>query len=128
MGALAGLAKSELLDRAKQERQLKLQAMTARLSPWTGLRPQNVEEPDTGNAVIQGAIAGDVFRTQNESDSLRKQLVDSQIAANRAAALRATMGTGQSGWSAVPQASSDSFYRYTPSPLDPNIYAPMGSL
>lgn len=57
---LAGgmIAKNQLIDKPKEERERKLQAITAQYSPWTGMTPQAVKETSAMEAGLQGAGAG----------------------------------------------------------------------
>jgi hypothetical protein len=58
VGALGGVAKSELIDRPKEKRDRKLQAETARYSPWTGLRAGAVNEADPLASALSFGTAG----------------------------------------------------------------------
>jgi hypothetical protein len=58
IGAGTGLAKWGLVDRPREERQRKLAAETARLSPWTGLKPSAVQESDLLGNLMQGGSTG----------------------------------------------------------------------
>jgi hypothetical protein len=53
-----GLAKSELIDRPKEERQRKVAAETLRWSPWTGITPAGIKEADPFGSALQGAAVG----------------------------------------------------------------------
>lgn len=57
---LAGgmIAKNQLVDKPKEERERKLQAITAQYSPWTGMTPQAVKETSALDAGLQGAATG----------------------------------------------------------------------
>lgn len=57
---LAGgmIAKQQLVDKPREERQRKLQAITAQYSPWTGMTPQAVQESSPFEAGLQGAASG----------------------------------------------------------------------
>lgn len=58
IAALAGLAKSEAIDRPKEKRQRKLAAETTRLSPWTGMRAAPVQEADPFGSALQFGVTG----------------------------------------------------------------------
>lgn len=53
-----GLAKSELIDRPREERQRKQAAITARWSPWTGMSPGQIQEADPFGSALQGGLTG----------------------------------------------------------------------
>ncbi len=56
IGAGAGILKSEVVDKPKEERQRKLAAATQRLNPWTGLKANPIQEADPfGSALKYGA-------------------------------------------------------------------------
>lgn len=57
----AGLLKSELVDRPREERQRQQAAVTARWSPWTNMAPNQVREADPFGAALQGGITGAVM-------------------------------------------------------------------
>lgn len=65
VGVGTGVAKSELVDRPKEDRQRKLAAATQRYSPWTGLKAQPVQEADPFGSALQGGMAGATFAQQN---------------------------------------------------------------
>ena len=54
----AGLLKSELVDRPREERQRKQAAITARWSPWTGMAPGQIQEADPFGSALQGGLTG----------------------------------------------------------------------
>jgi hypothetical protein len=57
-GAGFGIAKSELVDRPNEARDREIQAVTAALSPWTGLKAAPVKEANWQEAALGGAQAG----------------------------------------------------------------------
>lgn len=57
-GMGAGLLKSELVDRPQADRQRKLAATTAALSPWTGMTPTMPQEANPLGSIMQGGLAG----------------------------------------------------------------------
>lgn len=75
-GLLAGggLLKSMTLDRAKEDRQRKLAAETARYSPWTGMTPGAIEEADPFGSALQfgttGAMLGQGIQNQQFQSDL----------------------------------------------------------
>jgi hypothetical protein len=58
LGGGMGLLKSELVDRPQADRQRKLAATTAALSPWTGMTPEMPQEANAFGSVMQGGLAG----------------------------------------------------------------------
>jgi hypothetical protein len=60
----AGLLKSELLDRPREERQRELAATTARWSPWTGMAPNAIQGADPFGSALEGATAGAMMGQQ----------------------------------------------------------------
>lgn len=59
-GAGLGLLKGSK-DEAAANRDRMLQSVTARYSPWTGMKPTAVKEGDAFGAASQGALAGAQF-------------------------------------------------------------------
>ena len=57
-GMGAGLLKSELVDKPQADRQRKLAATTAALSPWTGMTPTMPQEANPLGSMMQGGLAG----------------------------------------------------------------------
>lgn len=51
-------AKSELIDRPKEQRQRKMEAAKARWSPWTGIAPDAIKEADPFGSALQGGLTG----------------------------------------------------------------------
>ena len=58
IGAGVGTLKSLIFDAPRASRQNKLAVETIRYSPWTGMLPQAVEEPNYFGSAIQGAALG----------------------------------------------------------------------
>ena len=54
----AGLLKGLTIDKAKEDRQRKLAAETARYSPWTNMVPGAVNEADPFGSALQGGFTG----------------------------------------------------------------------
>lgn len=70
IGAGVGLAKSELIDRPKEERQRKQAAITARWSPWTGMAPGAIQEADPfGSALTTGVTGAMLGQNQQAVDA-----------------------------------------------------------
>lgn len=80
-GAGAGLFKSLVFDKPKEERDRKLQALTALYSPWTGQKPHQVQEADTfGNLLkygMTGATLGQSLNRDAASEEYQKRYLDS---------------------------------------------------
>ena len=62
----AGLLKSELIDRPREERQRKQAAITTRWSPWTGMAPGAIQEADPFAAALEGGLTGAVLSQQQQ--------------------------------------------------------------
>ncbi len=60
LGAAAGLAKSELVDKPAARKKNQLLADTQRLSPWTGMKPDPmaIEQPSSVGGALGGAGMG----------------------------------------------------------------------
>lgn len=58
IAAAIGLAKSEMVDKPKEDRQRKLAAETQRNSPWTGLKAGNIQEADPWGTAMQYGATG----------------------------------------------------------------------
>ena len=72
IGGGAGLLKSELIDRPKEERQRKQAAITARWSPWTGMAPGPIQEADPFGSALQGGLAGAMIGQANQGAGAAK--------------------------------------------------------
>lgn len=117
--AAAGALKGMTIDRAKEDRQRKLAAETARYSPWTGMAPGQVQEADPFGSAMQfgmaGAGLGQNIQSMNASQAFQDKFganLDAQTALlNRGAQVpwqstmqpsRASLGNsydfGYSGW------------------------------
>lgn len=64
----AGLLKSELVDKPRARKDRQLQAKTAELSPWTGMKPSAVKEADPFGTALQFGSAGALMNA-NKSKS-----------------------------------------------------------
>ena len=67
IGVMAGLglAKSELIDRPREERQRRQAAITARWSPWTGMAPGGIQEADPLGTAMESGLTGAML-SQNQ--------------------------------------------------------------
>jgi hypothetical protein len=61
----AGLAKSELVDRPREQEQRRQASITARWSPWTGMSPNAIQYADPFGSAIQGGLTGAML-SQNQ--------------------------------------------------------------
>lgn len=70
IGAGAGLLKSELVDKPKENYQRKLAAATQRYSPWTGLKAGPIELADPlGSALQYGTTGAQMGNAYNMSQA-----------------------------------------------------------
>jgi len=72
IGVMAGLglAKSELIDRPREERQRQQAANTMRYSPWTGMAPNAIQEADPlGSAMDAGLTGAMLSQNQQKLDA-----------------------------------------------------------
>ena len=60
-GAGLGGLKYAFVDLPQNRKDIKYQAATARMSPWTGMSAQQVKNPSLFNNVLQGGAAGASF-------------------------------------------------------------------
>lgn len=79
IGALAGLGKSLLIDGPKEERQRKLAAETQRLSPWTGLKAEPVQEADPLGSALSFGLAGAQLGQGMEQADLNEAMMKKQM-------------------------------------------------
>lgn len=84
IGAGVGLAKSELIDRPREQRQRKSAAEIMRWSPWTGLSAGSIKEADPFGAALQGGLAGGMIGQMGGTGAEAK---DAAEAASASAAL-----------------------------------------
>ena len=88
-GLLAGLVKNILIDEPKRKKQVALQATTAQLSPWTGLKPDmSKTESRLGENLMQFGMTGAALgqgvqqlQGQQELAQAQKELIKAQSAA-----------------------------------------------
>lgn len=57
-GGGLSILKDLAIDKPAAAKQLALQAKTAEFSPWTGLKPQAVAQPNLGAAALTGIASG----------------------------------------------------------------------
>lgn len=67
IGVMAGLglAKSELVDRPREEEQRRRAAITARWSPWTGMAPGGIQTADPLGSAMEAGLTGAML-SQNQ--------------------------------------------------------------
>lgn len=87
-----GLAKSELVDRPREERQRRQAAITARWSPWTGMAPGAIQEADPFGSAMEAGLTGAML-SQNQQ----------KLDAGKAKDLAEIPLTGGAGTTAQPQ-------------------------
>lgn len=86
IGAAAGIAKGEQ-DKKRAARQRNVEAATAAYSPWTGMKPNAVQEgPSSLESGLQGASTGAALGQGMESAENAGALNKSQIEVNTATA------------------------------------------
>jgi hypothetical protein len=68
-------------DMGKESRQRQLAASTQRYSPWTGLKANEIEEANPIGTLAQGYGAYLGQTQNNDSNALKKQLMQAQIRA-----------------------------------------------
>jgi len=74
-GAALGLAKNALVDKPKEEKQRALAAQTALYSPWTGMKPNEVQMSDPFGNALQGATAGAMFSQAAQQQNMNNELL-----------------------------------------------------
>jgi hypothetical protein len=77
-GAALGAIKTEFYDKPAAKRQRKAEAEKARWSPWTGMQAQNVAEPDTLGAALQGGMGLGMLGANIQSAEGQQGLLDAQ--------------------------------------------------
>jgi hypothetical protein len=75
-GAALGLAKNALVDKPKEEKQRALAAQTALYSPWTGMKPNEVQQADPFGNALQGATAGAMFSQASQNQDMQNQMME----------------------------------------------------
>lgn len=61
IGAAAGLAKHQLVDKPQYQRQQRAQAELTKYSPWTGMQGKMLTPPSAFGSMLQGATTGAMF-------------------------------------------------------------------
>jgi len=81
IGVMAGLglAKSELVDRPREQEQRRQAAITARWSPWTGMAPNAIQTADPFGSAIQGGLTGAML-SQNQQAGKAKDVAEVSLA------------------------------------------------
>jgi hypothetical protein len=77
--AAAGLLKSQLIDRQKEDRDRKLAAETQRLSPWTGLKAGPIKEADPVGSTLAFGATGMQGKANMEQQELNKKLAEKAL-------------------------------------------------
>ena len=85
-----GLAKSELVDRPREERQRRQAAITARWSPWTGMAPGGIQEADPLGSAMEAGLTGAML-SQNQQ---KLDAADAAAAAKAKDAAEANLAGG----------------------------------
>jgi hypothetical protein len=95
----AGLLKSELVDRPREEEQRRQAAITARWSPWTGMTPNAIQTADPIGSAMQAGLTGAML-------SQGQQRLDADIASQKA---KDTAELSLAGGAAQPQMNPQQF-------------------
>lgn len=73
--AAMGLAKSELIDKKKEDRQRERAVTTTKYSPWTGLKAGPIEEADPlGSAMTWGMTGASAASNMNMQDAYTNRM------------------------------------------------------
>jgi len=75
IGAIAGLLKSSLIDKPREERDRRLAATTTRLSPFTHLKAQRVREANPFGDVLKYGLTGLDIAQQSQQNELNNKLL-----------------------------------------------------
>ena len=78
-----GLGKSLLVDAPNQQADAQLQATTAALSPWTGLKPSSVQKADPFGATLGGYIAQEAQDQGDARNARQETRLDEQLQIER---------------------------------------------
>jgi hypothetical protein len=78
IGAGVGLLKSAIVDGPRAARQRKLAADTQRLSPWTGLKANDVQEVDPVGSALSFGATGAQLGTGLENAAAQTDLTQAQ--------------------------------------------------
>ena len=82
IGALAGAAKSELIDRPKQEQQVASRAIEARFAPLMGKAAPSfadIKAPDTAQSAIDWGLTGAAMGQNKAQFDLDKKMYNAQM-------------------------------------------------
>lgn len=77
-GAGLGLAKGLLVDQPAADRQRKVSAVEARYSPWTGIKPEQIQEANPMGSAMQGGMTGAMVGQGVGQTDKMNALMDSQ--------------------------------------------------
>lgn len=122
VGAALGMAKDKLVDTPKRQAAQRYQAITAGLSPWTGIQPQ-MPVDTSGDATLQGAVAGAQMGQQYGQAEGQQDLVSAQTALiNRMMAANPEYMMPSQDFSMLPQGSMASLRPSTPGYMSKKVY------
>lgn len=107
-----GLAKSELIDRPREERQRRQAANTMRYSPWTGMAPGAIQEADPLGSAMEAGLTGAML-SQNQQ----------KLDAGKAKDLAEIPITGGAGTTAQPQQFPFQMMEMQNQSVDPRLMA-----
>lgn len=74
--AAVGIAKSQFVDKPKEDRQRHLAAETQRYSPWTGMKAGDIQEADPVGSALAFGAAGKQIQTGLQQQDINKQMAD----------------------------------------------------
>lgn len=111
IGAGLGLLKTLAFDAPRARRERKLAAETQRLSPWTGLKPGAISEPDPVGSALGFGLTGYQLGQGAKLNELNGKLLQKAIDAPTNPIAYASVGGGGGGggvgmpWSVFPSGS-----------------------
>jgi hypothetical protein len=76
--AAGGLAKNQLVDKPREERDRKMQAATTRYSPWTKLKADPVRESDPFGNAMQFGTTGLLLGQNAQNAAAQNKLMTAQ--------------------------------------------------
>lgn len=79
--AAIGVAKSEFIDKPKEERQRKLAGETQRYSPWTGMQAGGIQEADALGSALSFGMTGAQVKGGMDQQEINKKLADRALQA-----------------------------------------------
>lgn len=107
LGAAAGLGKSIAIDAPRANRERKLAAETQRYSPWTGLKPGGISEPDPFGSALSFGLTGFQLDQGEKIGNLNQKLLQKAIdAPNNPVATVSAGGGGMMGLSGAGSAGN----------------------